>query len=89
MCKSLPYQTQSALSFSSPSASVTMVTVRMQLLLNQYCAALLSATLGHSPTPPALPETQGVVNSLVHDPLSSARGYGPMVIIRWVWLFAS
>ena len=57
--------------------------LRVQLLLNQYTAALLSGS-AHPSSPPALPETQEIVNSLVDGPLSNPRGYGNMVIVRSV-----
>eukprot|EP00731_Ephydatia_muelleri_P031529 Em0023g36a len=66
---------------STQSPLVSLMTVRAQLLVNQYAAALTNAVSpgsGH----PALPETQAIVSSLVMAPMSSTQGHGPMVILR-------
>ena len=79
------YSCSSSLSFSDQ-----VLTLRANLLLNQYAAAMLVAlgqpggrgrgaqASGGIP----LPETQQLVNHLVLDPLSSPRGHGSMILVR-------
>ena len=86
----------SSSSSSSLSFSDQTLNLRANLLLNQYAAAMLVA-LGQQPGGRGgpgrrgvqatggipLPETQQLVNHLVLDPLSSPRGYGSMILVRY------
>ena len=63
-------------SFSTP-----IIALRAQLLINDYITALTS-TVRERIQPVALPETQAIVNKLVHTPVTSLRGYGVMIVIR-------
>ena len=64
-----------------PSPLSALIAVRAQLLVNQYTSALASVV-----TPgccrPVLPETLGIVSSLVTSPMCNTQGHGPMVVLR-------
>lgn len=56
--------------------------IRAQVLLSDYIKALLNSVSTHE-FAPALPETQVLVNKLVHMPLNNEHGHGIMVIVRY------
>lgn len=76
---------------SSHALSRSILSLRAQLLLEQYILSLL-ATVGQAPPTncaSSLPETLTLVNELVRAPLLNQKGHGKMLIIRYVVLLSN